>query len=183
MEILRNLNSHTTASKEIVWGVYWKWFSVQGNLCYLTSVTMKSRSNENPGIMQRSWDIGKSRFSQSATCHMRSKIIETAKRHIATIWPSYHQMMKSLALMVTEIWSGNEIYDVKWNFKMATFLGGRIGKKTNRTAHFHPEPTIKIWWSFGDHLGVMQWNGHAQPTVRNNMVLSFLLRRSGTIAS
>jgi hypothetical protein len=31
---------------------------------------------------------------------MRSKIIETAKRHIATIWPSYHQKMKSLASML-----------------------------------------------------------------------------------
>jgi hypothetical protein len=53
--------------------------------------------------LQRSWDIGKSRFSQSAT-----KIIETAKRHIATIWPSYHQKMKSLASILKEIGSGNK---------------------------------------------------------------------------
>jgi hypothetical protein len=48
------------------------------------------------------------------------------------------------SIMVTEIWSGNEIYDVKLNFKMAAFLGSNPEKK-KPPAHFHPEPTIKIW--------------------------------------
>jgi hypothetical protein len=57
------------------------------------------------------------------------KIIECAKRHNGTLWPSHHKKMKNLALMATEIWSGNEIYDVEWNFKMATFLGVESKRK------------------------------------------------------
>jgi hypothetical protein len=101
-----------------------------------------------------------------------------------TIWPSYHQKMKGLALMVTEIWSGNEMHDFKWNFKMATFLGVQSEGEKNWPAHFHPEPTIKIWWSLTQPFrsyAMVRTRTHTQPTVRNNMVLSFLLHRSATI--
>jgi hypothetical protein len=66
-------------------------------------VTLKSRPTHNKNFMilaSSVHDIAKSRFSQSATCvaERRSKIIESAKRHNGTIWPSFHQKMKSLAL-------------------------------------------------------------------------------------
>jgi hypothetical protein len=54
--------------------------------------------------------------------------------------------MKSLASMVTEIWSVNEIYDVKLNFKMAAFLGFQSEKNTDLRIF-----TLNLPLKFGDH--------------------------------
>jgi hypothetical protein len=76
----------------------------------------------------------------------------------------------------------------KWNIRLQMKFqdghlpGGPIRKEKIRIF------TLNLPSKFGDHwpshLGVMRWYGHAhthtQPTIRTNMVLSFL-RRSGTI--
>jgi hypothetical protein len=83
----------------------WPWKVGQMKILVLRNVVFL-RSNQNKNCIILASNVHEARVGFHKVPPMRSKIIETAKRHIATIRPSYHQKMKSLASMLNPFTTG-----------------------------------------------------------------------------